>query len=330
MRRSAVFVGVVVWLAASALPAAGAWAQKKVPLRLALKQGQSYTLSSTSKLQSATSFGGIARKQTETVAVTVTLKVSKVDADGTIRAACTYDAVRVEGDGRDGKYAYDSAKGGDVPDFPAARQYAALAGLPLEVVLTSRGEVKEVTGAEEIPAGRPASTGAGDGEDDADEPDVPASSGNDVVREHLQEMFVQFPEKPVPVGHAWNVERKRGASMPLAVNRAYLLKAATNGKAYVLMKSAARSDPDAAEAVGRHDVEGTGSGTVVIDAETGWVVSANEKLALSGTVTLGTGDLDVTVPTKMQSEVTLEPPKKNGQAPEKSGGPPRLTPRTEF
>src|SRR5688572_2257922 len=76
----------VVFVAALAVVFAptSAWAQKKVALKLNLKAGESYTLTATSKRQSSVTFGGLARKESETAAVTVTLKPKEVDKDGTV------------------------------------------------------------------------------------------------------------------------------------------------------------------------------------------------------------------------------------------------------
>ena len=315
---SSVRVVFVAVLAVVFAPAS-AWAQKKVTLKLNLKAGEAYTLTATSKRQSSVTFGGLARKESETATVTVTLKPTEVDKDGTVHGTFTYDAVRVEGDGPDGKYAYDSAKDKEAPTAPAAQKYATLVGRPLEVVVTSLGEVTSVKGAEDVADAILEAIEVADDRRDAVDQEIRASAGNEGLKEAIQKLIPRYPEKPVPVKTAWTIEQTFTTLPPaVTVHRSYGLHSATGGKVTLIVQGAVRSpegsndddDDDAKPAGPTFDLKGTESGGFVVDQATGWIISGGLRASLSGTRAMGTGARGASVPAKFQSEWSVEPPKK--------------------
>jgi len=306
------FVAVLATLFAPSL----ASAQKKVTLKLNLKVGESYTVTATSKDHRSVTFGGLPRKESETATVTVTLKATEVDKDGTVHGTVTYDAVRVEGEGPDGKYAYDSAKDKAAPATAAsAQKYAALVGRPLEVVVTSLGEVTSVKGAEDIADAILEAMEVADDKRDAVEQEVRASAGNEGLKEAIQKLIPRYPEKPIPQRTAWTVEQTLTAvPPPVTVQRMYGLQSATGGKVTLVVQGAVKStessDDDGRPTGPTYDLKGTESGVIVVDQATGWIISGTLKLSVTGTRSMGAGAFAANVPAKMQSEWSVEPPKK--------------------
>ena len=306
-RRLASAFGIVALVAGFA--AAPAAAQEKATLRLNLKPGQTYVTSSTTKQQITQTIAGNAQEMSQTFTFTYSFKPSKVEADGTIRGTYKYDAVAVKMQSPAGPVEYDSARDKAAPANPMAKPFAALVGKELQVAMTPRGEIKEVKGADKILAAVLESMG------DLPAPvremakgQMEAQFGEAALKENFEQMTAIYPEKPVAVGESWDTEQKITAGMPMTVNTKYTLKSLSGGKATLDVSATMKTDPDAPSGIlpgAKFGLEGTQTGSLVVDQATGWIESGAIKQSMDGKMSMDVGGQQMEIPMKIKSDATI-------------------------
>ncbi len=92
---------------------------------------------------------------------------------------------------------------------------------------------------------------------------------------------VQYPEEAVEIGSSWTDDQTlSGGMLPLNLVSTYTVSDIRDGKVYVDVSSQ-MSDAGGNPLKELFDAAGSFSGTVVIDAETGWVVSTTMEVDMS-------------------------------------------------
>jgi hypothetical protein len=307
----------MVALVAGLLPAPPARAQEKVTLRLNLKPGQTYTLSQTTHQEINQTIGGNPQTMKQAFTFTYSFKPSKVDPDGTIHGTYKHDAITVKMQGPGGQVDYDSSRDKEPPTNPMAKPFAALVGKELQVVMTPRGEVKELKGADEILAAVLESMG--------DLPEqvratakqqMESQFGEAAMKESFEQMTAIYPKDPVAVGESWDVEHRVTAGMPMVINTTYTLKSLDGGRATLDFKGTAKTDPDAPAGIvpgAKFSLEGTQTGSLALDQATGWIASGTLKQAMDGKMSVDVGGQQVEVPMQIKSDATIGGPNASGE-----------------
>ena len=300
-RRSALVAGIIA-LAAGLLPAVPAGAQEKVTLRLNLKAGQSYAISTTTRQQITQTIAGNAQTLNQTLTFTYSLKPSKVDADGTIHGAYTCDAVAVKMATSAGQVDYDSSRDKAEAVNPMAKPYAAVVGTAVQITITPLGEVKELTGADKVVAAAAEAAAALPREQ------MEAQFGEKAQREGIEQLTRIYPVGPVAVGDSWEVEQKMTAAIAGTSRSTYTLKSLTGGKATLDVKGTATTEADAPTAIvpgGKFDLKGTQTGSLVLDQSTGWIASGSVTSSTEGKLALDVGGQQMEIPMKIKSDITV-------------------------
>ena len=190
------------------LLACSASAADKVLLRARYKQGEKYLAVMLSRQEIDQTFGAQTHKMKQTMKMDMGMEVLSVDAEGTADIKVTYRRMAIKQESPFGTLDYDSADP-DKKDLshPSVIGYKALVGNWIIMKVTSRGEVKGVTGTErikksildEIPEGR---------ERDMAAKQLDQMMSEDRFGQQMSGFSMVLPENPVGVGDTWNRDQK--------------------------------------------------------------------------------------------------------------------------
>jgi len=240
--------------------------------------------------------------------------VDKVNADGSMDATATYDAVQYKMTGGPmGNVEYDSTKGGDAPAHPMAKVFSAIAGASLNVTFAADGKVKEVKGTDklmdtiitkmEMPAAQQAQMREA----------MKAQFGEEGIKSSFEQMTAFYPKEPVAIGDSWENKMTLAAGMPLSMANTYTLKGRQGGVAAMDVKTTITTDDKPVNMGGQqmsYNLKGEQVGTLNIDEATGWLKSGKMTQTIDGTLTMNAGGQKMEMPMKLNSDVVFEEAKK--------------------
>lgn len=195
------------WLAAGLLvllPATSAIGDEGTLLRLKVKPGEVYRYGMSQEMQLEMSMGQMgSQRSVSRNRVEVSYEVASVAEDGTIVINSTFVRTRVETDSPAGVAIMDTA---DPPaegeESSAASVMRAMNGKTIQIVLTSRGEVLDVRGFDQLWA----ALGAGAKDNPTYQYMIEAlkeSFGPETIRQGAQQSIPLFPQEPVTPGSGW-------------------------------------------------------------------------------------------------------------------------------
>lgn len=302
-------------VAALLVPCARASAQdEKLDLRLRLKEGQTYRVKTTVEQKINQTGGGGKQQATEqSFAVTYAMAVGGVGADGDMKVATKYEAVRFRQKGPAGAVEYDSAK--EPKQVPqAARPFAALVGLGFTSTITPGGKVTAVEGMGAMFDGMLKKLDLPPGaQRDTVRKVLAEQFGEEAMKQNLQNLFAIYPDDPVAVGDSWRRRVVVSKGFPVVIDATYTLKGRDAGVATVEVKASLSPNESAGPVelgTGKmsYDLEGELSGTARVDEATGWTKSLATTQLMSGTLRFqGAGGVpEVVSPVTIDEKVTLE------------------------
>jgi Family of unknown function (DUF6263) len=306
-------LGIALMLLAGAT-ATSVPAQEAVLLKHSFKKGDSLIVGATTDTKQTQTVNGQKLETSMNQRVVMGHTVEDVDADG--KATLKAKAHRrkfVSDIAMLGKYVFDSTSTerdtGSVMGAALTPLLERLTGSEYQVVANPRGEVTEVKGYTELIADilkdNPlAAQFAGQ-----------LGAGGDGPKLGEQQFFVVFHEKPVKPGDTWEV--------PLNMNLAQFGKAAGKTtykfEAYdkigdrktVRLSSTSEMSLELNIDQGGMKVTGTisttgATGTIHVDPETGRTVRQEDKLTMSGQLTVEAGGMTIPVGFEQEASVKLE------------------------
>jgi hypothetical protein len=278
---------------AAASARAGEAPAEKIPLRLDLKKGATYSLQSTHDRKISQDSAG--RKQTvsESHGQTLSFKIFDVDGDRVASGTVTYTAVKFTQDGPLGKIDYDSsaqpaAKPADLP--VDVRAFAALVDKSFTVRLSRRGRVKEIKGADALASGVVEAMGLAEGPvKTAAKEAVKSQFSDQALKESLETIFAVYPAADIAPGDSWESILRLSSAMPAVVDTTCKFSLRKDGVAVVNVSASITPNAEAASvklagANLRRELSGEQKGTIELDEKTGWPVRVELKQTLKETV----------------------------------------------
>lgn len=297
---------------ASAQPASTSTAPARITLRLKLIKGAPYALKSNVEQEITQGIGG-GQKYSQTIGFGLSFNVQDVAADGTMAVRVAFDSVsmRMHGPGVD--VAYDSVTGPAEPP-PAAKGFAALVGQGFDMKLTPLGEVKEITGVDDMLAAVVRKMEGADEKQRAElDKALRTQFGDESLKQMMGQQFNMLPENPVGVGETWSRKLTLKVGIPMAIESTYTLKSRADGVAKVAVAIKITPNPDAAAMeVGpakiKQSLAGVQSGTMDIDEATGWTKGAEMSQDLKGEIAVQMqGQAPTTQPLAIKSRIVVTP-----------------------
>lgn len=133
--------------------------------------------------------------------------VQDVDADGTATIETVYERLQMDMDNPMSKIKFDSAKPDDAQaDNPMLKSMLMSLNEPFTIIMSSRGEIKDVKGMDKIidkmEKDMPTLT-----------PEMKKALGSDGFKDMMSQGGMVFPTKPVVVGDSWT--RTSSTDMPM-------------------------------------------------------------------------------------------------------------------
>jgi len=284
----------------------------KVFLRLNLEKGQVYKQRVVTEQKIAQTVSGRQQLIDQSIGMGMSFDIEDVDDAGACTMKCTYTWVLIKQKGPMGTIEYDS----DNPParaHPMAMGFAGLLGQGFSFRMTSTGEILEVKGIEEMISNMMSKVNFPNEQAKAQAVQaMKRQFGDESIKGMLESSMATFPSGPVAVGDSWSKVSSVSVGMPMVIDNTWTLKELKGGVAVVEVKSSIKPNPDAEPmSAGRvnlkYELSGEQSGTMEIDARTGWLGKAKMDQKFSGEIqVIGAGTAGVVEKWPMNVESVIE------------------------
>lgn len=267
---------------------------KKYTLQLNLEEGQTYRLESTTDQEINQVIMGMENVVEQTMGFTYAYDVTSASSEA-YDISVTYDEILYRQSAQGMEVTYDSRD--EETDVPLqAQSFANLVGQSFEMTVTPAGSVTEVRGMDELIEAM------------IGEMDMPGVSA-DQIRQQLKTQFSDesmqssmeqtmaiYPDGPVKKGDSWTREMSISTVMTMQVVNTYTLDKVEGGKAYVSVEGTTSTgdEGNSTEMMGMSmtfNMEGTQSGSLVIDMETGMTITSTIDQTITGDVSATGGQM---------------------------------------
>jgi len=122
-----------------------------------------------------------------------------------------------------------------------------------------------------------------------------------------------YPEKSVKPGASWSKEQFTSLGLPIISKTTYKLESVKDGVATIKVDAILETDPDNATMQiqgldATQFIEGTRSGMLQVDVESGWVTSGELNDDIVGSITIAPGAQvpdGLTIPIEVQNKTTI-------------------------
>lgn len=273
-------LAVALVLAMAALPCSAS--NEPILLRMNMNPGEVYRLRTTMDQTGTVKMSGMDVRTQQHMILEASYVVDSVESDGSIRMTCTCENLSMHISNPSGEISFDSRSPENaVPEVAAI--FGALIGARLQLRMSPTGRVLECKGIEDIFDKMLGSL----------DPEQRKAAQKTLAGQlNIQHVFMgldQYPEHPVQVGDSWNTEATANGEFPMTISTNYIISDCRNGICMVdivsdIVSSSVQSSPGSA-LVGI-EMKGTQTGTLEIDANTGWVVQSRLHLKASGNMTM--------------------------------------------
>jgi hypothetical protein len=265
------------------------WGQADtVELKLRLKKGDTFKTNVATSQEIDDTYRATPVRTELVEGIGYEFRVEEVDAEGIATLTVRYDWTRVRTRGPRGVIAYDSRQ--KMPLVQAeAKQYAVVVGQSFRMKLAPNGEVREITGADEMLDAMLKAMGVLQVGRERRRQELALRFGDKATLEHMRGVFIRLPDKPVAVGESWKLDGLASPLWPMELDNTWTLKSRDNGLAEIQVKTVIAPIPNApplerGEFKLRYLMRGTHEGTVRVSEATGWPLRGTFHQTLSGTV----------------------------------------------
>lgn len=214
--------------------------------------------------------------------------ITDVDKSNTYTIKCTIKSMNMKQTSAQGSVEYDSSKNAADSDA-VSKMMSSMIGKSYTMKITSSGEVKEITGIDEMMNGIINSTELKDSDKTAAQNVFKQFLSDDVVKQQAEEMFKLYPNKKVNIGDKWNTSMNISAGIPMSINTTLQLKDEKDGVATINEDSKIKVDGDKAtlDMEGmkfKYNISGKQNGTIKIKEDSGLITNQEITQKLTGTI----------------------------------------------
>ncbi len=281
---------------------------KPIELQFHLKSGKVYSQVTEQKSTITQTIMGQAQKieTTANVATSLELKSSADDGD---TYTIWYENMSMGMSGMGMSQTFSSDTSGMEMVNPMSKLLSGMTNEKFEAVLNRQGEVKTVNGLEEIITAQTGSIAGASGMSDQ----ISESFGDGGLAKNIEMVTAFSPGKPVKIGDSWTKDQYTSTGLPLIAQNTYTLKSVDAGKAIIDVKSTMAVDPenksmDLQGMKATYYLNGTRSGSMEIEVETGWVLSAKFTDDIAGSLTTAPSEQmpeSMVIPIEMAATITI-------------------------
>ncbi|OPZ94052.1 MAG: hypothetical protein BWY74_00877 [Firmicutes bacterium ADurb.Bin419] len=274
-----------------------------------VKAGDNYKYHMLMNQTTNTETMGQKSSSTQEMTTDYTISVADVDSEGNMTLNYKYDTIKVEMETNGTKQTIDSNSSDS--DDPTSGMYKKLIGKGFSTKMTKYGEIKEVSGIDDMINSMVESINSGDSEEMASfieqtKASLKESFGDETIKSNIQQSTNIFPKTSIKIGDSWDVNSSIQTLVPLDIKTTYTLDKVENGIAYISLKAEYHTDnSEASDFMGMKmttDISGTMTGTIKANIKNG--------LLSEGEITQNmTGKMSIIVPgTDVVAEQTIDMP----------------------
>ena len=306
--RSAMFATLMLLAVSHSAVAAD-----RIELTMNLQPGESHTMVLDVDQTINQNMMGQQIKMDQLIGMTMTYAgTDRPSENGGVWVEVSYDRVRFKMSGPM-PVDYDS-QGGGANNNPMAQGFAALVGQKLAMEFLPNGDVPNIEGVAELqqkmldgmnlPAGPQRA---------AAEEALKLQFNEDMIKQMVAAMGAMYPDQPVSRGDRWDATFEMGGMTPMSVKSSYTLSDFDDATATLDVTGNIGPNPNAQPVVMsgmEMDAEftGTQTGQVVMDRESGWLISSEIDQDMKGGMTMNLPDgQSIDIDMTIKSKVTMKP-----------------------
>lgn len=296
-------------LGLSVLALAFAPAAKKMDLNFKLEKGKTYHQTIDMNSTTKQTIQGQEQTVKQAVSSKMSMELKSEDPAGDTYTL-TYENINMQVEQGPNVQTYNSDTAALETVDPMSRIFTGITGEKFDATFTKKGKVKKVSGLEGIISD--ATSGMGP-QGQAIASQLSSSFGDDGLAKNLETLTAIMPEKAVKVGDTWTNEQFTSSGLPLILKNTFTLKGVKDKVATIAVDGTLSIDPaNASTQIQGMDatyfMDGTRSGTIRMEVETGWVKSATFKDDIAGSITLAANAQmpeGLTIPIEMKTTTTV-------------------------
>ena len=168
-----------------------------------------------------------------------------------------------------------------------AQIFDVIIGSKLTMKLNENGQVKDLTGANELIDKMMSTKAIPDGPmKDRLKTTFNNAFGEKAMLEAMEQFFNIYPKKKIKVGQSWSKTLEKKAGFPSKNDFTWKLQEVNKGVALVKVKADINPKPgskvDLGMAIARYNLKGNHEGSSDIDVKSGWVKNGYGKMTLTG------------------------------------------------
>lgn len=283
---------------------------QKVKLRLNLEAGKTYKIVQIATQDITQTIMGQEQKIHQETSTFYDYKVLSKNASGEMKIEVTYTRVKFKQDGPNGLTEYDSDDK-TAEANPATQGHAALIGKQFTMLITPMGKVKELEGIDQMLSDMIDDMGVPDAQNQQLKETLKGQFGTEAMRANMEKSMALYPKKKVKVGDTWEVNTEMASPFAMVMNNSYKLVEIKNGLAKVQLTSTMKSAPNGApmktgEMKMTFKLDGSQSGVVFIDTQTGLTTKSDIDQDMKGDVSIDMGGQSMEFPMKIKGKVKQE------------------------
>lgn len=293
-----------------------AHAVDKVQLKLKLEKGACYVFHHTSDQDITQTIQGKKQEIQQTMLFEYEMLVQDIDKENNYIIKNSYTKVAFSQDGPMGTIEYDSTKPSKTV-HPVAKGFAGLVNQSFIIKMNKEGKVVDVIGVDkmldsilkkmEFPT---------EAARKMTEKTMKKQFGEDALKEQMENMFLNYPEKPVGPGDKWTRSISLTRGFPMNIENAYSLKKFEGDTAFINIRSTIRPNRNSegmkmGNMTMKYNIQGVQTGTMEINRITGLTTSSTLEQKMTGKIEInGKGAQNMSFPITIVSEVSLTCKKK--------------------
>ncbi|UKJ08083.1 DUF6263 family protein [Solitalea lacus] len=177
---------------------------------------------------------------------------------------------------------YDSSK----DDGTSKNPLSAMKGAGFNMLLSSKGEVKSVTGVDKMIDAMIQKVSSDSATAQTLKETLKKQFGNEAIKTSMENALKIYPDHPVKIGDSWEVQTEVKAALPMTMKTVYTLKELKNNKAIIGISGTIGANGPA-EIMGfsmQTNLTGTNIGDMIVDVKSGLPLTSNIKLNINGTL----------------------------------------------
>ncbi|MCA1761835.1 MAG: DUF6263 family protein [Cryomorphaceae bacterium] len=288
-------------------------AAKKASFQFKLEDGKVYSQSTEIKGVIKQTIQGQSQETKQTATVHMNMELHE-DAESNSVYNVWYTTIGMSVETAMSGQNQSQAFGSDTTDMdqvdPTSLILSQMTDEKFKATIDRQGEVKNVEGLEEIIANALPEDSV---RATAMQSNISSSFGDGGFSKNIETVSAIIPEGKVKIGSSWTKESYTATGLPLLAKNTYTLKSMENNVATIEIDSELTVDPDNAstnlqglDAV--FYLEGTRTGTIKVDANTGWVIDANMTDDITGSLNISPNAQmpdGMNIPMEVKNNITI-------------------------